>query len=374
VGGRGRGGHRRLVCEAGLGYLIIYAQYSFLIPQMYFGILAITVLGVACNHALVGLERRFARWRPTRARLNDMSGLSPKQPTGMITMASSACLSRTCGIDRGAAWLATMCWLAFAVAGAQAEAPGEPEVVPPPAARDWADLAKLPDWSGVWLPDPKHRNYAFGSLPPKWTPAAAAYIAEQKALDKAGEPNNLYVNCLPEGMPSFIIMTRNASEFLFTPGRVTILNEFDGNRLRRIYTDGRPHPKDPEPTFNGHSIGRWEGDVLVVDTVAILPQAFVPIGQSVGIPNNGDLHIVERVHLAESDRLEDDLVIEAPRVLVEPWKITKSFVRSRKRSDEIVEASCRQGDFRAEVDSRGNHVFVLVGKDVGGARLPANPR
>jgi hypothetical protein len=173
-------------------------------------------------------------------------------------------------------------------------------------------------------------------------------------------------------MPSFIIMTRNASEFQFTPGRVTILNEFDGNRLRRIYTDGRSHPPEPEPTFNGHSIGRWEGDVLVVDTVAILPQTFLPIGQSVGVPNNGGVHIVERIHLAEPDRLEDDLVIEAPKVLAEPWKITKSFVRSRKRSDDIVEASCRQGDFSAEVDSRSNHIFVPVAKDVGGARLPAN--
>lgn len=53
--------------KAGLGYLIIYAQYSFLIPQMYFGILAITVLGVASNYALVSLERRFARWRPASA-------------------------------------------------------------------------------------------------------------------------------------------------------------------------------------------------------------------------------------------------------------------------------------------------------------------
>jgi hypothetical protein len=277
----------------------------------------------------------------------------------------------SCGASQHAAWLAVMCWLGFAFTGVRAETPAESEIVPPPTARDWADLAKLPDWSGVWLPDTKHRNYAFGSLPPKWTPGAAAYIAELKALDKAGEPNNLYVNCLPEGMPSFVIMTRNASEFLFTPGRVTILNEFDGNRLRRIYTDGRPHPGDPEPTFNGHSIGRWEGDVLMVDTVAILPQTFLPIGQSVGIPNNGSLHIVERIHLAEPDHLEDELVIEAPKVLTEPWKIIKSFLRSRKRSDEIVEASCRQGDFTAEVDSRGNHVFVPVGKDVGGARIGA---
>jgi hypothetical protein len=288
----------------------------------------------------------------------------------ITAMASTA--SATSGAHRYAAWHAVIAWLGFAGAFAFAETPAPPKINPPPTPFDWADLAKLPDWSGVWLPDSKHRNYAFGSLPPKWTPAAAAYIAEQEALDKSGEPNNLYVNCLPEGMPSFIIMTRNATEFLFTPGRVTILGEFDGNRLRRIYTDGRLHPADGEPTFNGHSIGHWEGDALVVDTVAILPQTFLPIGQSVGIPNNGGLHIVERIRLADPDHLEDELVIEAPKVLAEAWKITKSFVRSRKRSDDIVEASCRQGDFRAEIDGRGNHVFEPVGKDVGGARVPAN--
>jgi NitT/TauT family transport system permease protein len=53
--------------KAGLGYLVIYAQYSFLIPQMYFGILAITAMGVASNHALISLERRFTRWRPVPA-------------------------------------------------------------------------------------------------------------------------------------------------------------------------------------------------------------------------------------------------------------------------------------------------------------------
>jgi hypothetical protein len=287
-------------------------------------------------------------------------------------MVRSACLSGTHRFRLRAVRLAIACSLGLVVTVGRAETPAEPDIIPPRAAGDWAALARLPDWSGVWLPDQKHRNYAFGSSPPKWTPDAAAYIAEQKALDKAGEPNNLYVNCLPEGMPSFIIMTRNSTEFLFTPRRVTILGEFDGNRLRRIYTDGRGHPQDPELTFNGHSTGHWEGDVLVVDTVAILPQTFLPIGQSVGIANNGGLHIVERIHLADPDRLEDDLVIEAPKVLAEPWKITKSFVRSRKRSDEIVEASCRQGDFSAETDSRGNHVFVPVAKDVGGARLPAN--
>jgi hypothetical protein len=178
------------------------------------------------------------------------------------------------------------------------------------------------------------------------------------------------VNCLPEGMPSWAIMNLSTVEFLFTPGRITVLSEFDGNRTRRIHTDGRPHPDDPDLSFNGHSIGRWEGDVLVVDTVGILPQTFLPLGQGVGIPNNGDAHVVERIALTQSDTLRIDLVIDAPKVLTEPWKISREFKRSRDQARDIAEASCRQGDFIEDVDAKGNSIFTAIPHDEGGAPLP----
>ena len=258
--------------------------------------------------------------------------------------------------------------LVWSLAGA-AEPP-KPPLNAAPSAKDWADLAMLPDWSGVWLPDRKHVNFRFGSVRPSFTPAAAAYITGQETLVRAGTPNNIYINCLPDGMPSNVLMARSASEFLFTPGRVTILGENDGSRLRRIYTDGRPHPDDPDLSFNGHSIGHWDGDTLVVDTVAILPQVFLPLGQAVGIPNNGDMHIVERIRLAGPDLLEDAIEIDAPKVLTATWRVTKSMVRSRNRMHDIFEASCRHGDFRGAVDANGNHVFLPITEDSSGARLP----
>ena len=251
---------------------------------------------------------------------------------------------------------------------------GEPIINPPPAARAWSDLAELPDWSGVWVPDRKHPNFRFGSVPGPWTPAAAAYLREQLALVKAGKPNNIYINCLPEGMPSLVTMARSASEFLFTPGRVTILGENDSQRIRRIYTDGRAHPDDPDLTFSGHSIGHWDGETLVVDTVGILPQVFLPLGQAVGIPNNGGMHIVERIRLVEPDRLENEIEIHAPKVLMAPWRITKSLVRSRARANDIIEASCRQGEFHEAIDAYGNHVFIPTQVESGGARLPGERR
>jgi len=247
-----------------------------------------------------------------------------------------------------------------------------PVSIQKPSAADWANLAKLPDWGGIWTPElVKSGGSPFGMTDPPWTADAARQIASLKADERAGHPHNLYVNCLPEGMPSYIIMTVSALEFLFTPGRVTILGEFDGNRLRRIYTDGRPHPSDPDLTFNGHSIGHWEGDTLVVDTVAVLPETFLPLGQGVGLPNNGDMHIVEHIRLTGPDRLEDELEITAPHQLAAPWKTTRHFIRHRGLNSEIVEASCRQGDFVEGKDKDGNAVFVPVAHDDGGAPIPA---
>ena len=235
-----------------------------------------------------------------------------------------------------------------------ARAPGDEE------RTDWAQLGRLPDWGGLWVPDPHDKAHPFGTGDPPWNAEAKRQIDFLKTEEKAGRPRNVYINCLPEGMPSFDIMTLNAFEFLFT----------HGNRLRRIYTDGRPHPADPDPTFNGHSIGHWESDTLVVDTVGILPQAFLPIGQAAALPNNGDLHIVERIRPTGRDALTFDLEITAPRRLTAPWHISRHFVRRPDRKAEIVEASCRQGDFASGQDAQGNYVFIPIAHEEGGAPLP----
>jgi hypothetical protein len=246
----------------------------------------------------------------------------------------------------------------------------ENEITHAPTKRDWSQLARLPDWSGTWTPAPEDRYFPLGRNEPLWTEAAARQIEALKAAENAGTPQNVYINCLPEGMPSFILMTMNAFEVLFTPTRVTILGEFDANRLRRIYTDGRQHPQDLDLTFNGHSIARWEGDTLVVDTVGFLPQVYLPLGQAVALPNNGDMHIVERLRLVAADKLQDDLEITAPHMLQAPWKISRSFVRTRERRYDIVEASCRQGDFTPSIDTHGNAIFVPIEHEEGGAPLP----
>ncbi|MET0287136.1 MAG: DUF6644 family protein [Polyangiales bacterium] len=302
--------------------------------------LALLGLNAAVFHRFVG--RRLSEWEGES---------KPPRP------------ARVAGATSIGLWLAVIVfgrWIGFTINDVAAE-----DAVDPIAA-----LQALPDWSGLWTPLREEGKSAFGQGEPTWTPQAQVQFDALKAAEKSGVPRNIYIDCLPEGMPSYVIMTLNAQEFLFTPGRVTILGEFDGNRLRRIYTDGRGHPTDPDPTFNGHSIGHWEGDVLVVDTIGLLPQNFLPLGQALGLPNNGDMHIVEHIRPIGPDQLRFELEITAPKMLAKPWLVTRTFTRLPDRGAEIVEASCRQGDFIPGKDASGNDVWLPIAHDQGGAPLP----
>jgi hypothetical protein len=241
-----------------------------------------------------------------------------------------------------------------------ADAADKDAVNPPPSVQDWHALSLLPDWSGVWTPVISDQVAQEKSNRPPWNAKIAKQIDHMYAEEAAGRPFPIIDHCFPTGMPSWMLITHNAFEVLFTPGRVTLLGEGDGNRLRRIYTDGRAHPADPDPSFHGNSIGHWEKDTLVVDTTALLPQAYLAVNEAVGVPNNGDMHIVERLHLQGPDTLADDLTITADKVLTKPWSTTRKYYRQRARKFDIVEGVCEQGTYTDAVDKNGNAIFAPV--------------
>jgi hypothetical protein len=259
-------------------------------------------------------------------------------------------------------------WATAAVAAEPAEV-----LNPAPAPKDWAAIAALPDWSGVWVPDMSDQARQIKTNPPPWNSKAAQEVVDLTAAEKAGHPKGLFVDCLPNGLPALMLIPHNPLEFIFSPGRVLVLGESDGNRLRRIFTDGRAHPSDPDPTFYGHSIGHWEGDTLVVDTVGVLPETYLAVSESVGVSNNGDLHVIERLHLTAPDTLIDDLTIIAPKVLTAAWKTSRLFYRHRARHDEIGEGVCLQGKFAEGVDSHGDAVFTPLQYSADGSPLPPKP-
>jgi hypothetical protein len=219
-------------------------------------------------------------------------------------------------------------------------------------------VAATPDLDGVWIPDVQDQHRQETANIPPWQPAIVPQIERLAAEEKAGRPFLVLSHCLPHGMPSWMLISHNAFEWLTTPGRITMLGEVDGNRMRRIYTDGRAHPDDPDPTLHGYSIGHWEGDVLVVDTTGIAPQAYIAISEAVGVPNDGDMHIVERFHLQKLNILYDELEITAPKVLTATWKTTRIFRRYPDRHYEIIEGQCVQEDLVPGKDEYGNDIFV----------------
>jgi hypothetical protein len=188
----------------------------------------------------------------------------------------------------------------------------------------YSGLGSLPDWSGIWIFDfPRP-----GAAPPEQPSLTPKSAAELKVLEaeeaKDEEPPTESANCLPPGMPTIMFQPYDV-EFLFTPGRVTIIQEAY-MQVRRVFTDGRSHPPDLDPTFNGHSIGHWEGDTLVVDTIGLGHRT--PLGFN-RLQHGPKLHIVERIHLVGPDKLEDAMTLTDPDVLEKPWHMARTFTRHR---------------------------------------------
>ncbi len=134
----------------------------------------------------------------------------------------------------------------------------------PPTQNDWAAIAKLPDFTGVWEQTFGGGRGRAGGPPagPQLTPA---YAAKQRANIAIGAEDKQTANCLPPGMPG-IMGQPYPMEFLLTPGLVTIVIEAY-SQVRHIYTDGRPLPDDPDPKFFGTSIGHWENGTLIAETI-----------------------------------------------------------------------------------------------------------
>ena len=207
-----------------------------------------------------------------------------------------------------------------------------------PTAADWAALAKLPDFTGVWEISPGPRGAASR---PSLTPA---YEAKRKAFLAAPPEDSETANCLPAGMPG-IMGQPYPMEFLLTPGKVTIVIEAY-TQVRHIYTDGRPLPEDPDLEFHGTSVGRWEGDTLVVETIGFSPLTQIERG----VPHSGKMRIVERFRLADPDTMSIETTITDPEVLTAAYTSNRNL--SRHRSWTIAEYICEENN-RNFVDETG---------------------
>jgi len=244
-----------------------------------------------------------------------------------------------------------------------------------PTAEDWAALAKLPDFTGIWEiglgggrgaaaatkgPAPAAtagRAGDKGKAPagragrgagPSLTPA---YAAKQARPANPPSEENLTANCLPPGMPG-IMGQPYPMEFLLTPGQVTIVIEAY-NQIRHIYTDGRPLPEDPDPTFYGTSVGRWEGDTLVAESVG-----FAQVPRGINFPYSDKMKIVERFRLTAPDTMSIETTIVDPEALTTPYSMG-SRTLTRHRNWTIAEYICEENN-RNFVDAQGKSGINLA--------------
>jgi len=227
-----------------------------------------------------------------------------------------------------------------------------------PTAADWAALAKLPDFTGVWevsmgRPAGGRGARGFGAAP-QGLSLTPEYAAKKKAYDAQAREDTPAANCLPPGMPG----TMNdpyPMEFLLTPGQVTIVIEAY-TQVRHIYTDGRPLPDDPDPTFHGTSVGHWEGDTLVVESVGFSPLTKI----APGVSHSDKMRILERFKLVDPDTMTIETTVSDPEALTMPF--TSSRTLKRHRNWTIAEYICEQNN-RNFVDENGKAGINLGSSD-----------
>ncbi|RIV82589.1 hypothetical protein D2V17_14830 [Aurantiacibacter xanthus] len=178
---------------------------------------------------------------------------------------------------------------------------------------------------------------------------------ERDALLRAGTPRvDPSTQCTPEGMPS-IMGAIFPLEILQTPGRVTVLGEFL-TQTRRIYLD-KPMPPAEElnPNFYGFSTGHWEGDTLVVTTKGVKEDT-----EFFEIPHTTNMVITERIRLTGPDLLENEITIEDPERLLEPYTFTYGY---RRNPDYVIqEYFCEPEDPLLKFNEDGT-VEMKTGED-----------
>jgi hypothetical protein len=217
---------------------------------------------------------------------------------------------------------------------------------------DYAALAELPDLGGIWHPAFGRVGGGEPKLKGTYREVYEASLAAVEADPGYEQPERLS-NCEPVGMPYMMTMPYSL-EFLVTPGKITVMQEAL-MQVRRIFLDGRALPRNPDPTYFGYSVGRWEGNTLVVETVGTKPGQRLGIR---GITNGPNLKITERIYLdAENpDLLHLDFTYEDPDALEEPWQQTHTFRRDEEW--EMLEYICAEND-RHPVNAQGATEAIL---------------
>lgn len=163
---------------------------------------------------------------------------------------------------------------------------------------------RKPDLSGVWEPEGLQSMHA-----------AAGPLLLHPEVSNPPDPD---ANCTLSGVPRLDLGPK-PFKILQSPDEVVILYQAY-TTYRQVFTDGRPLPEDPQPSWLGYSVGKWEGDTLVVETIGFNGTTWL---DNAGTPHSESLHVTERFRRRDKDHLDIQITIDDPKTFRHPFTVTQ---------------------------------------------------
>jgi hypothetical protein len=194
------------------------------------------------------------------------------------------------------------------------------------------------DLSGFWMPTDvvRHLLNLASDLKPEdvplqpWAEALYKERIENNGKDHPG------VSCLPSGIPEKLNIP-DGLKVVHTPDLLLFLHE-SRTIYRQVFTDGRPlPPSDVQPTWMGYSVGRWEGDTMVVDTIGSNGRTWLDMR---GLPATEALHVTERYTRPNIGRIDIEVTIDDPKAYTRPWKVNLQW--TLQPDTELIESICEE--------------------------------
>jgi len=172
-------------------------------------------------------------------------------------------------------------------------------------------------------------------------PWAKALTNDRHLSALASEP---YTRCKPSGGPRQF-MSPYGLEIVELPElqRIYVFNVSNAQSYRTIYMDGRAHPKNAAPTYLGHSVGRWEGETLVIDTVGFNENFWM---NRDGLPHTSQMHLTEKLTRTNFDTLNYEVTVDDPGAYTAPW--TSGYALGWQKGNELFEYQCQENNLSPE--------------------------
>jgi hypothetical protein len=210
-----------------------------------------------------------------------------------------------------------------------------------------------PDLSGIWQvqaeprgpglfglgesPNSKYFRNILSDFKPNEQPLTPYGQEVFRKRQQAGSGAAQGLNCLPDGTPHADLLPE-PFKIIQTPNQLIILYEVE-TTFRQIFTDGRKHPVDPSPTWMGYSVGRWEGDTMVIDSMGFNDLGWLDAG---GHPHSEEMRVEERFRRRDYGHLELDITITDPKIYTQPIKF--SVVQELLPDTDLFEHYCVENE------------------------------